>query len=222
MPPTLEQLDRSPAVRPAHTMTSEAGQLVQAALTGDVVATQRLLTSVTPRMTRVVHAVLGTTHADVDDVVQQALIGFLQALPAFRGECEPVHFASRIAVRAAVAAARRTWRARGRREDDVDLDSLASSTDYAADRSADSTRLKECLRDLLSRIPGEQAEAIALRFVLGWSLEEVSRVTGAPVNTVRSRVRLAKKALRAAIEVDPILAEELGVVRHDPTNRIVT
>ena len=28
--------------------------------------------------------------------------------------------------------------------------------------------------------------------MLGWSLEEVSRVTGAPVNTVRSRVCLAK------------------------------
>jgi hypothetical protein len=41
----------------------------------------------------------------------------------------------------------------------------------------------------------------------------------APVNTVRSRVRLAKKALRTAIEVDPVLAEELGVDRHDPTNR---
>ncbi len=215
MPLRLE-LEHSP---PAPAATSAAALLVQVALTGDLVATQRLLASVTPRMTRVVHAVLGSAHADVDDVVQQALIGFLQALPAFRGECEPVHFASRIAVRAAVAAARRTGQARGRRDDGVDLDTIASSTEYAADRFAEASRLKEVLRDLLSRIPGEQAEAIALRFVLGWSLEEVSRVTGAPVNTVRSRVRLAKKALRAAIEGDPVLAEELGLDRHGPTNR---
>jgi RNA polymerase sigma factor (sigma-70 family) len=195
---------------PAPAGPSAAMELVNAAIAGDVVATQRLLTSVTPRMTRVVHAVLGSAHADVDDVVQQALIGFLQALPTFRGDCEPVHFASRIAVRAAVSAARRSWKARGRRDDGVDLDSIASSAAYAADHRAEVSRLKEVLRDLLSRIPDEQAEAIALRFVLGWSLEEVSRVTEAPMNTVRSRVRLAKKALRAAIEADPVLAEELG------------
>ena len=47
-------------------------------------------------------------------------------------------------------------------------------------------------RDEIGRCPLRFMRAIALRFVLGWSLEEVSRVTGAPVNTVRSRVRLAK------------------------------
>jgi len=205
--PTHPDVERSGT---ASAGLSAAMDLVSSAIAGDVVATQRLLASVTPRMTRVVHAVLGSGHADVDDAVQQALIGFLQALPTFRGECEPVHFASRIAVRAAVGAARRSWQARGRRDDGVDLDSIASSAAYDADHPADVGRLKEVLRDLLSRIPPEQAEAIALRFVLGWSLEEVSRVTAAPVNTVRSRVRLAKKALRAAIEADPVLAEELG------------
>lgn len=47
-------------------------------------------------------------------------------------------------------------------------------------------------RDEIGRCPLRFKRAIALRFVLGWSLEEVSRVTGAPVNTVRSRVCLAK------------------------------
>jgi RNA polymerase sigma-70 factor (ECF subfamily) len=170
----------------------------------------QLLASVTPRVTRVVRAVLGSTHADVDDVVQQALIGFVQALPAFRGECEPVHFASRIAVRAAVAAARRSGQLRRRRDDGVDLETISADSAGCAENVVEQSRLQQTLRELLSRIPAEQAEAIALRFVLGWSLDEVARVTEAPVNTVRSRVRLAKKALRAAIEADPVLAEELG------------
>lgn len=187
-----------------------AMELARSASAGDLAATHRLLGSVTPRITRVVHAVLGRAHADADDVVQQALIGFAHALPGFRGDCEPVHFASRIAVRAAVAAARRTWLARGRRDDAVELDTLAAPGDAPAEVTAERVRLKEVLRELLSRIPPEQAEAIALRFMLGWSLEEVARVTEAPANTVRSRVRLAKKALRAAIEADPVLCEELG------------
>jgi RNA polymerase sigma-70 factor (ECF subfamily) len=35
----------------------------------------------------------------------------------------------------------------------------------------------------------------------------VARASGAPVNTVRSRVRLAKEALRARIAAQPALSE---------------
>lgn len=65
------------------------------------------------------------------------------------------------------------------------------------------------MRELMTKIPHEQAEAVALRIVLGWSLPEVAEATGAPLNTVRSRLRLAKNALRAIIEADPLLSEEL-------------
>ena len=49
-----------------------------------------------------------------------------------------------------------------------------------------------------------------MRVVMGWTLEEVSRATGAPINTVRSRVRLAKEALRRRIEAAPELGELKG------------
>jgi RNA polymerase sigma-70 factor (ECF subfamily) len=41
-------------------------------------------------------------------------------------------------------------------------------------------------------------------------MQEVADATGAPVNTVRSRLRLAKEALRRRIEEDPALIEVLG------------
>jgi RNA polymerase sigma-70 factor (ECF subfamily) len=72
-------------------------------------------------------------------------------------------------------------------------------------------RRKELLRDLLAELPFEQAEALAMRVVLGFSLEEVSEQTGTPVNTVRSRVRLAKERLRSRIEHEPLLLEALEV-----------
>jgi len=53
---------------------------------------------------------------------------------------------------------------------------------------------------------------LALRVMLGWSLEDVAQATGAPLNTVRSRVRLAKEALRRRIEADPSLADRLEVL----------
>jgi DNA-directed RNA polymerase specialized sigma24 family protein len=39
--------------------------------------------------------------------------------------------------------------------------------------------------------------------VLGWSLEEIAQQSGAPINTIRSRIRLAKDALRRRIEASP-------------------
>jgi DNA-directed RNA polymerase specialized sigma24 family protein len=48
-----------------------------------------------------------------------------------------------------------------------------------------------------------------MRVVLGRSIEEIAQETDAPVNTVRSRLRLAKEALRLRIETDPSLGELL-------------
>src|SRR5689334_17674193 len=92
-------------------------ELARAAAGGNTAATQALLKALAPGMIRGAHAVMGRAHPDVDDVIQQALIGLVQALPAFRGECSPQHFASRIVARTAVAATHRA-RVRGDRVDD--------------------------------------------------------------------------------------------------------
>lgn len=176
---------------------SESVQLARAAAGGDARAMRDLLRQLAPRFERVVRAILGRQHEDVDDVVQQAMLGFVQALPSFRGECEPVYFASRVAARTAVAAARKRRAARARHEDGVELDELVAS---GPEPDADRGRRMTVLRDALARIPQEQAEALALRIVLGWSLTEVASAMGVPVNTVRSRMRLAKTALRELLE----------------------
>ena len=72
-----------------------AETLVDRAVRGDTAATGQLLKQLAPSMIRAARSLLGATHADVDDVVQQSLIGLVQSLPAFRGECSVAHFASR-------------------------------------------------------------------------------------------------------------------------------
>jgi len=186
-----------------------ARQLAFAAASGDAVATTQLLQSVAPKMMRVVRTVLGGFAADADDVVQQSLIALIHALPAFRGECAPSSYACRIAVRTALAARRRARTMLARRESDTDTDALPGAE--SPGEEAHARRRKEILRGLLAEIPEEQAEALAMRVVLGWSLEEIAESSGAPLNTIRSRLRLAKEALRKKIESAPGLADELGV-----------
>ena len=193
--------------------------LARAAAAGDTRAMSNLLRELGPRIERVVRAILGRAHQDADDVIQQAMLGVVQSLASFRGECEPIYFASRVAARTAVAAARKRRALHARHEDGVDVDQLVSSPSRAPQPLADAERSRRmtALRDALSRIPAEQAEALALRIVLGWSLADVAAATGVPLNTVRSRLRLAKTALRTLIDDDPIAREELDQ-RDDPSS----
>jgi RNA polymerase sigma-70 factor (ECF subfamily) len=183
-----------------------ARDLATRAAAGDLAATQEFLAYVWPTLTRVAAGVLGARHADLDDAVQQSMIALVRALPAFRGECHPAGYASRITLRVALRVRKNTKRDVNRREAMLKLE---SDDDSAPAPSVDAlgARRRELLRELLGELPEEQAEALTLRVVMGWSLEEVAKASGAPVNTVRSRVRLAKEALRARIEAQPALAE---------------
>lgn len=196
----------SPSLRGADPLVDVA----RLAAAGDLAATARLLRAVGPRLTGAVRAVLGPAHPDLDDAVQQSLIALVQALPAFRGECSPASYGARIAVRIAVAT-RRMGRLRALRRDEMASREPPPMPIATPGDDDTSERRRRLLRELLSEIPEEQAEAMALRVVLGWSLEEVSEATGAPTNTVRSRLRLAREALRKRIEADPRLADELEV-----------
>jgi RNA polymerase sigma-70 factor (ECF subfamily) len=183
-----------------------ARELALRAAAGDLVATQEFLAYVWPTLSRVAAGVLGARHPDFDDAVQQSMIALVRALPAFRGECHPAGYASRITLRVALRVRRNVKRDASRREA---LGQLTPVDETAASVSDDAlgSRRRELLRELLEDLPEEQAEALALRVVMGWTLEEVSRASGAPVNTVRSRVRLAKEALRQRIENRPSLSE---------------
>ena len=185
--------------------------LAREAAAGDSAAMSKLLRAIAPKLIAVVKAVLGAGHPDVDDAVQQTLIGFVQGLPAFRGDCDPTGYGRVIAVRTAVAIRKRA-RARDAKSDpSADADLMPGTTSPREDAFA--RRRKEALRSLLEELPTEQAEAFAMRIVLGCSLEEIAAESGAPLNTVRSRLRLAKERLRARIENDPDLRDTLEVQR---------
>ncbi len=201
---------RDPSPTATQDDAAELTALARLAGTGDPVATRRFLDRVWPTLSRVVNSVLGSRHPEVDDVIQQSLIAVLQALSAFRGECHPAGYASRIALHVALRARRN---AAVRRTRSQTLAQISASEPDAVWPGCEvsAERRKRAMRDLLTDLPEEQADALALRVMLGWSLEDVAQATGAPLNTVRSRVRLAKEALRRRIEADPTLADALEV-----------
>lgn len=184
-------------------------ELVDRAVKGDTAATGQLLKQLAPSMIRAARSLLGSTNADVDDVVQQSLIGLVQALPTFRGECSLPHFASRIVARTALASRRRAAIRADRADGSIEPDSFG--VDPSQHDALEAERRRALVRELINTLPEEQAETLALRVVLGFSLEEVAEATHVPLNTVRSRVRLAKTALKRRIEADPMLVAALEV-----------
>jgi|HubBroStandDraft_2_1064218.scaffolds.fasta_scaffold208615_1 RNA polymerase sigma factor (sigma-70 family) len=186
-------------------------ELARAASSGDVRATRQLLELVAPRVVRAVRAVMGPAHPELDDATQLALIGFIQALPSFRGDCQPVQFAARIAVRTAGTTRRRATLRGSRHDPSADLDTL-----QAPPGELDAARRRDAVRRLLDDLPEEQAEALALRMILGWSIKEIAAATETPINTVRSRLRLAKEGLRRRVAEDPALAEALDEATGEP------
>lgn len=182
--------------------TERARDLAARAATGEHAATRQLLTLVAPAVLRSVRLVLGSKSPDVEDVTQQALMAFVEALPGFRGECHPSGFASRIAVHTALTCRRRAGRLR---VVPWGTEALAEATERRHaphDDGGTAAYQRRCVRDLLARLPRDQAEVMALHIVLGHSLLEVAQATSIPLNTVKSRLRLAKQALRRTLEAE--------------------
>ena len=187
--------------------------IASAAARGDRTAQRTLLLETGSALLRTVRAVLGGASPDLEDVFQEAMTAAHLALPGFRGECSTLHFVCRIGVQTAMNA-RRRGRTRARHleiTDDGELAELARDDVSPADSLAVARR-RRALRRLLSELPEPQAEVLALHTMLGYTIEETAQVTGAPLNTVRSRLRTALAALRQAVLAD---GARLEIVRGD-------
>ena len=71
------------------------------------------------------------------------------------------------------------------------------------------SRRRALVRRLLDDLPEVIAEALALHFILDHTVEEIAAATAVPANTVWSRLRLGKRALRRRLEGDVHLTEML-------------
>ena len=189
--------------------TDELAPLVARCRDGQPAAMRTLLSAVGPSMLQMVRRVMGPTHPDVDDVLQESLIGLLDALPSFRGDSTTRHFACRIATLRALKARRRKSDLLVEPAGRLDEECWGGVDPH--DWALASCR-RQMLRRLLDDLPSLQAEAMVLHCVAGMTVEEIAVATDSPHETVRSRLRLAKLVLRERAATDPAMGELLD--RH--------
>jgi RNA polymerase sigma factor (sigma-70 family) len=183
--------------------------MARAAAAGDRNAARDLVKAVGPAMLRAVRKVMGCRTADVEDVLQEAVEGFLLALASFRGQCTVLHFACRVAVLSALSSRRRASFHAEFVVDAPDAGENAASPAASPLEGASASRRRQVVGQLLDELPPAQSEVLVLHCALGFTVDELARLLGRPAETVRSRLRLAKQALRERISASAELAEIL-------------
>jgi|tagenome__1003787_1003787.scaffolds.fasta_scaffold20092683_2 RNA polymerase sigma-70 factor (ECF subfamily) len=166
--------------------------LAREALGPDPEAVRRFLLAISPAIGRACRGVMGARHTDLEDTVQDCFIDVTRGLPSYRFQGNLLGFVTKIAVRRALASRRRSV-ARVRHLQL--LDDLHDELPVA-DANLGEIERAEVMRDLIRRVRPIQAETLVMRVVLGFSVEEIAAATEVSVNTVKTRLRLGKKALR--------------------------
>lgn len=203
--------DSSSAPESGAAASDELLPLARAIAKGDPDAAATLVFHVAGPMLRVVRRVLGRQHPDIDDVAQDAAIALLRALGTFRGDCSVLHFANRVALLTALAA-RRQSRARSESGDSqgTHIENVADELPSPLATTLASRR-RQLVHELLDELPDVIAESLALHFVLGYTVEEIAATIAVSRNTVWSRLRQGKRALRRKLQGDAQLADMLEV-----------
>ena len=185
--------------------------LADAAAAGDPIAVRTFLVTVGPHLLRTVRQVLGGSHPDIDDVAQECALSVMDALPRRRGESGVLHFVCRVAVLTAMNVRRRdaAQKRSALRDDELGVERVASHGP-APDARLSAEAGTHVVRELLDSLPIEQAEVLALHCVLGYTMPEIANSSRVPVETLRSRLRLAKQALRERLLGDPRFEDIAG------------
>jgi RNA polymerase sigma-70 factor (ECF subfamily) len=172
-------------------------ELAAAAADGDPGARRKLIERVLERTRRTVAYLVGADR-EADDMAQIALVQILRSAHTFRGECTLEYWADRITVRTAMRELRRR-----KRREQVEPEALVLGPPApSADAQADLRMVRARLALLLGKLTPERRTAVVLHHVQGYGIAEVAEMTGAPVNTVRDRLRVGRRQLRKRILSD--------------------
>jgi RNA polymerase sigma-70 factor (ECF subfamily) len=141
---------------------------------------------------------MGVAAPQLDDAAQDVFVVVHRRLPEFEGRSSLRTWVAGIAVRVA-ADYRRRFRRQGTQ---LDLDLTEDLPDPKPDpaESVASAEARALVARLLLALPESQREVFVLVELEGLSAPEVAQAIGVNLNTVYSRLRLARRAFNAELE----------------------
>jgi RNA polymerase sigma-70 factor (ECF subfamily) len=140
------------------------------------------------RLVGQLHAMTGS-RAEAEDCVQEAYARAWQRWDKVSGYGDPEAWVRTVAYRVSVSAWRKSANMRAaHRKHGVPDDSRGLSPDYVAIVAA------------LRKVSAAQRQAIVLHHLVGLSVEEIARETGAATGTVKARLSRGRQALAPLLD----------------------
>jgi RNA polymerase sigma-70 factor (ECF subfamily) len=162
---------------------------------GDRAAFAELFAYFAPRVKAFVRR-MGTEDSAAEEIAQEVMVTVWRKAQLFdRAQASASTWIFRIARNRRIDVARRASRPDFDPEDPVFQPSAPAAPDDALDAAERETRVREAIAGL----PPEQYDLLRLAFYEGLSHVEIAERTGAPLGTVKSRIRLAFAKLRVRL-----------------------
>lgn len=169
-------------------------ELIERVQNGDHTAFAELVGRHREIIWAVCYRVCGNTH-DAEDALQETLVAVWRNIAKFRGDARLSTWLYRIATNASLVLVRK------RRESTIESDQLERRLSPTED-SADHTINRYTVDWALTKIPRDFAETLILREFGGLSYQEIADAIGIPIDTVKSRINRARRAMAELLETE--------------------
>jgi len=190
-----------PAPAQADPIAIEEAELVQRARKGDLAAYDQIVRRYQERVYATVYH-MTSNHEDANDLTQEAFIKGYQALKSFKGGSSFYTWVYRIAVNKTINFLKQRKNRAQMSLNDLDFnaehdpDLVALISDKNPRREAGLTELQEKLNEGMQKLSEPHRLVVTLHDVQGLSHEEIAKIMGCNIGTVRSRLFYARQQLQ--------------------------
>lgn len=182
-------------------LVDEEQRLITAVARGDRIAFRQLYELTYWKLARYIRSLVGDDTLAEDIIVQTYAIVW-QTASRFRG-------ASRLTTWMIGIARNITFKEFRSRRHEVPFDESYEGVDEHSQHRPERQDRKELLKCALATISPGHREVLELAFYQGLNYTEISELIDIPVNTVKTRVFYAKKALQEALAAKGITPDDL-------------
>ena len=183
-------------------------RLIARAVAGESAAFRALYERHRADVARLVFRMLGP-RADMEDVTQEVFVQVYKSLVDFRGQSKFSTWLHRVTVNV-VLMYRRAARSRPVFADEPIADAALRSGGIGPDEDAERRERLRAFGRLLDRLGDKKRAVFVLHELEGIPPNEIAKIVGAPVLTVRTRLFYARRELESMLADEPSLAG----VRH--------
>lgn len=198
--------------------------LVEATLAGDGDAFAELVGRYSPRLFGVVRGYT-KSHAEIEDVVQEAFLKAYTKLATFKGESSFSTWLMRIAINTARDLLKKQGRSPVTAVEDPELAGGDRDRDVHASIAAPSVQLERhevasITEEVLEELPEVFRTTLVLREFEELSYQDIADLLGVSIGTIESRLFRARARFKEALmRLHPEVANELGADYDGPRKR---